>query len=1111
MTSVYQNNSRSLKQKRLKSPGGKQKISLQRPKQELTKNSSETKSIKEKILEIYNIEFEEHLPNILLISKEEFLKEISLRIEIIIKELFSKQEINEKSFEENLKESNKMIIEKYEINYSILLKAYNNYLNKPTFFSYLKHFRKHCIHTDDYAYHSCEYNNSKLIEIYNEKNKNEITHIMCSNCKKCYFPNQINLICNYCKINYYSCILSKNENPNILPATWEKYHCGNLINETMKCIKCKNILYLNLKENRLICLNKKCNFSSRPQSIIWNCAVCKKEFKSDAKIYNPLEMQMMKRSIKLALIFKKLVYPTELLCCKANPKELLFFHKEECKGQLYEGYYNNKEIIVCSKCHAMNFFEKFIWTCPLCKKRFRNVNNSYGKFLKKEDKYITMRSTESNSNFNNFINSYNSNDNPILRSSSGEARMLTSFNSTYLLNMRKTTGFNDNNKNHIVNLVTEIFPNSANKYIDNNNIHHRNNLSKHNKKQYSTLIEILAERNKTGKKNSSINKDNENEEINNDNIIIVNHNNENMYNGPNISDLRKITSNSTKDNSLSNKSNGNNSNPPTNKIKKITINKNENNNDEEEPILNINRIEKDYFSAEKSRKIMRKKIDRENEKSNDKNSTNNINNNISTNSSKNNINNINNNISNNSSKNNTNNINNNISNNSSKNNTNKINNNNISNNSSKNNTNNINNNISNNKNNNEIEPVENKNIEQIKIINSSFNAKRRKNQYDSNKTEEKPKIEKEKVSKKEKSQDIVKNHNKEVENENIIPKPNLLTIIPNKKRRKGLDYISEKEKTLKEMSPSKNNFQINNNKEEEEEFVTSPEQLNEVIKNGKIPSFKIENYVFKNPIGEGSFGKIYLIQKEKTHEKYALKKIICHDLTEIKQFQKEFELVYSKVHDNIMKIYNIEYKCLDSTTYSIYVLMELAISDWNTEIKRRQKKREYYTENEIVKILHQILNALIYLEENGIAHRDIKPQNILIYPNNIYKVADFGEAKNLSDSIQECTLRGSELYMSPVLYHCLKNRQRDVVHNAYKSDVFSLGFCLLYAMILTVQVINDIREIIDMNVISNIVKRALRRNYSSKMQVLVINMLELDENKRFSFKDIKKYLNDNFK
>ena len=208
MTSVYQNNSRSLKQKRLNSPVGKQKSFLQKSKYELTKNS-ETKSTNEKILEIYNIEFEEQLPNILLISKEEFLNEISLRIEVIIKELFSKQEINEKSFEEYLKESNKMIIEKYEINYTILSKSYNNYLNRPKFFSYLKQFRKHCINTDDYAYHSCQYNNSKLIEIYNEKNKNEITHVICSNCKKCYFPNQINLTCNYCKIDYYYFKLSK--------------------------------------------------------------------------------------------------------------------------------------------------------------------------------------------------------------------------------------------------------------------------------------------------------------------------------------------------------------------------------------------------------------------------------------------------------------------------------------------------------------------------------------------------------------------------------------------------------------------------------------------------------------------------------------------------------------------------------------------------------------------------------------------------------------------------------------------------------------------------------------------------------------------------------------
>ena len=197
--------------------------------------------------------------------------------------------------------------------------------------------------------------------------------------------------------------------------------------------------------------------------------------------------------------------------------------------------------------------------------------------------------------------------------------------------MRYTTSFNDN-KNHIVNLVTEVYPNSGSKLIDNNNnIHNRNHLYKNNRKQYSTLIEILAERNKTGKKNASISKNKENEGINNENIIIVNHDNENLYNGPNISELRKITSNSTKDNSLSNKSYGNNSNPPTNKIKKITVNKNENNNEEEEQILNINRIEKDYFSDDKSRKIMRKKTgekDKSIEKNNLNDDNNNINNNI---------------------------------------------------------------------------------------------------------------------------------------------------------------------------------------------------------------------------------------------------------------------------------------------------------------------------------------------------------------------------------------------------------------------------------------------------------------------------------------------------
>jgi len=191
--------------------------------------------------------------------------------------------------------------------------------------------------------------------------------------------------------------------------------------------------------------------------------------------------------------------------------------------------------------------------------------------------------------------------------------------------------------------------------------------------------------------------------------------------------------------------------------------------------------------------------------------------------------------------------------------------------------------------------------------------------------------------------------------------------------------------------------------------------------------------------------------------------------------------------------------------------MELANSDWNNEIRKRKKKKLIYTEKEIINIIRQITNACLYLENEGIAHRDIKPQNILLFENNIFKIADFGEAKSINDVSQECTLRGSELYMSPILYNGLKFNQKDIVHNAYKSDVFSFGFCILYALTLNLQILNEIRNIINMTIINNIVQRNLKKYYSKNLINLILNMLELNENDRFSFNDIKKYLDEKYK
>ena len=128
-----------------------------------------------------------------------------------------------------------------------------------------------------------------------------------------------------------------------------------------------------------------------------------------------------------------------------------------------------------------------------------------------------------------------------------------------------------------------------------------------------------------------------------------------------------------------------------------------------------------------------------------------------------------------------------------------------------------------------------------------------------------------------------------------------------------------------------------------------------------------------------------------------------------------------------------------------YTIIELAEKDWDKEINNRKKNNIYYTEKELFIIMSQLISTLALLQKNHITHRDIKPQNILI-SNGCFKLSDFGEARTLKRTrIIISKVQGTEVYMSPVLTHGLKHKLSQVGHNAFKSDVFSLGLCFLFA------------------------------------------------------------------
>ena len=151
------------------------------------------------------------------------------------------------------------------------------------------------------------------------------------------------------------------------------------------------------------------------------------------------------------------------------------------------------------------------------------------------------------------------------------------------------------------------------------------------------------------------------------------------------------------------------------------------------------------------------------------------------------------------------------------------------------------------------------------------------------------------------------------------------------------------------------------------------------------------------------------------------------------------------------------------------------------------------------------------MQKKNISHRDIKPQNILVFKNNIYKVADFGEAKqieNMTMSLACNSLRGTELYMSPLLFNGLRTGQVDIRHNVFKSDVYSLGLCILFAGSLEMMSLYDIRKYVDMSDAKKYLDKMFKDRYSSKLIDLLSLLLEIHENKRPDFIDLEKIIQD---
>ena len=301
------------------------------------------------------------------------------------------------------------------------------------------------------------------------------------------------------------------------------------------------------------------------------------------------------------------------------------------------------------------------------------------------------------------------------------------------------------------------------------------------------------------------------------------------------------------------------------------------------------------------------------------------------------------------------------------------------------------------------------------------------------------------------------------------------------------------------------NNKVNISQENKNNNINNNDQNKEIVPDS---NFDLSEFETIKEIGEGTEGTIYSVKWKKNNKIYALKKGSLSTLELVKKRQEEIMMLKNfrknTGSDGVIRIYGELFITNDFGYYNFYEIMELADIDWENEITNRGEIHLYYEESELLEIMAQIVRTMALLQKNHITHRDIKPQNIMIVQGR-FKICDFGNARILKkEGMCYQRIRGSEMYMSPIMFKGYHSNAKQVKHNTFKSDVFSLGMCFLLAAVLSYNPLNSIREVYDMNVIRKTMNHYMGNRYSQRVFNIIFCMLQVEEMYRPDFIQLEK-------
>ena len=374
------------------------------------------------------------------------------------------------------------------------------------------------------------------------------------------------------------------------------------------------------------------------------------------------------------------------------------------------------------------------------------------------------------------------------------------------------------------------------------------------------------------------------------------------------------------------------------------------------------------------------------------------------------------------------------------------------------------------------------------------------------------------------------------QNENFHINDNNITNSDKKKDKNDISNISDN-----------NNFYdvtIPNKKDEVNHLELYKQKRNMINKNKKqyninleedkileVPLFDKKNYDIISELNEGKKSKVYCVKDEENNF-YAMKVKEIQNEDENEYFEEKYKLQYNLENKFFVKLHSIN---IDRENNELSTLFDLGLNNWQSEINSMKKASKFYNESLLVSIIFQISSGLYDLYTKGFLHLNINPHNIIIFNDSIYKISDCemsidyetllndfkGDEHQLTSEEILGILDSGNRYVSPKFKLMIKNRIELNVDYIDKNDVYSLGLCILSTMSRQKDdkiIINEFvylstksyNELINDNTnkymkdkINNYTKNL---GYSNKFLILLYNMMNINDSKRYSFKQIIDYI-----